>query len=133
MLTGIGKRPEKPSRPPTSNVALLADEPDIRDVISFPKTKRAAARSGAIKDLSAGFVPDQAQSPGSAAFPQPTQGASRFLLVPAGADDQPVVAHHPGVFDSSLAGGGVEEDVVHPAPGLGDLQLRKPFPVNGVA
>ena len=56
-----------------------------------------------------------------------------LLFVPARTDDQPVVAHYPGVFDSLLACGGVDEDVVHPAPGFGDLQLREPSPVNGVA
>ena len=55
------------------------------------------------------------------------------LLVPAGADVQPVIAHRPGMLNSLLAGGGVEEQIVHPEPSFGDLQICEPLPVNGVA
>ena len=44
------------------------------------------------------------------------------LFIPAGANEQSVVAHGPGVLGLLLAGGGIGEDIVYPQPLLGRFQ-----------
>ena len=40
-------------------------------------------------------------------------------LIPAGSEDQPIVAHGPGMFELLVAGGQVLEDVIDPYPLFG--------------